>query len=1092
MIKKKYTDRGILILVNSSSYSNVPYEKWYEVIRDNRFLNVINDVTANGIGEITDSGVEIRYENLSSIDDFEHEVLGLPKVYPFDIYIDVKGSGLKDKNLKIRYSFQDFAHKNGSGNILFKTGELTGAHLFNEDSEYLLSPKQYSLIRKIIEINNLSFSTSNEVLSKISELKDLAFEAGAVMSKILLDTEILSPKGFKFDIEKVGEDKFKLVPKIEKDSTGDFVKKFRIFPRVKDEYSYRDKEKGKKVRVVINDEENEEGNSIKTELEKVKKKREYTSDEINEIYNSPTSFWDTDIINLDDFGERVLEYGIYKPTFQPFISPYKSQWIPGFVIDDKHDGRTIVKINNEEELVEYKSILEDSEKKGKRTSIVRGSKVDNDVLKVIIKTAEKQLKTPETPIVDEDDSSGKKVLIIKENTEELEFSNKVEKIEDVNFELQEISNLAEGIYLKDHQKNGVAWLQTLYNPPYNSPGVLLADDMGLGKTIQVLYFVEWYKQAGNKKPILIVAPVSLLENWQNEYEKFFPNASYEMITLWGSNVHNIIIKNSKKATIKNLNTSSIFLTTYETLRRQQVPLAMIDWGVVILDEAQKVKTPGTQVTNSAKALSTDYKIAMTGTPVENSLMDLWCIIDFCSPGLLDSAKMFSTKYQKPLRDESTDLVELSNNLRGEIGSSLMRRMKTDVAKDLPSIEYFRFQDEMPLEQYKIYLNEVNKIEDLKKLGGSVNPVLRGIFNLRNISDHPYLKLKKIEDYDSEELINTSAKLKRTISIIDDIKQKEEKVIIFTESKSMQRVLRRIISEKYSIPISIINGETPTSTTKGRTVKLSRQQEIDKYQEKEGFNAIVMSPIAAGFGLNITGANHIIHYTRHWNPAKEQQATDRAYRIGQDKPVKVYYPMAIIPNNEFKSFDEILNELLLRKSNLATNTLFPTEQIEISNKDFIDSLSSPTNVVEQKIQYSSIDEIDKLSKEAFIAAIAVLLEKKYDGIAGLTPNTNNKGVDIAFYAVDKYLLVKVVQTDMEVDSTHCHELKNALPAYQEKRYEIFNNQVITNHYFKDEAIKFSKENNIELIDRDILAKWINDNPITQEEIEDKLELERVLL
>jgi len=1091
MVKKAYNNIGVLLSLSSKNDQSLTFDKWHDVITDNLFLNVINDITVNGIGEITDSGIQIRYDNISSIDNFEYDTLGLPKLYPFDIFIDIKGSGLKDKNLKVKYSFQDFAHKNGSGNIIFKTNELVGAHLSNNEMEYLLSSKQFLLISKINEFNTLSFSTSNEVLLKIAEIKDLAFESGAVMSKILLDTEISSPKGFKFDIEQVGDDRYKLVPKIEGDESGEFIKKFRIFPRVKGEYSYTDKNKGKKVRVVIDETKNEVGNSIKTELEKVKKKRDYTSDEINEIYDSPTSFWDTDIIDLDDFGDRVLEYGIYKPSFHPFISPYKSQWLPGFVIDDKHNGRTVVKINNSDELEEYKSILEESEKKGKSTSIVKDSKIDNDVLKDIIDNAEKQLKFPDKPIVEEGKESGKKVLIIKENTEELEFSNKAEKIEDVNFELQAITNLSKGIALKDHQKNGVAWLQTLYNPPYNSPGVLLADDMGLGKTIQVLYFIEWYKQSGNDKPILIVAPVSLLENWQNEYEKFFHNSSYKVKILWGSNVHNIIIKNDKDATISNLSKSSIFLTTYETLRKQQVPMAMINWGVVILDEAQKVKTPGTLVTNSAKALSADYKIAMTGTPVENSLMDLWCIIDFCSPGLLDSAKLFSKKYQAPLKEENTDLVELSNRLRNEIGSTLMRRMKVDVAKDLPTIEYIPFHDEMPKVQYDVYMNEVNSIERLKNQETNVNPILQGIFNLRNISDHPYLKLKKIEEIDSEELINTSAKLKRTISIIEEIKNKEEKVIVFTESRSMQRVLRQIISERYSIPISIINGETPTSKSTGRIVKLSRQQEIDKYQEKEGFNAIVMSPIAAGFGLNITGANHVIHYTRHWNPAKEQQATDRAYRIGQDKPVKVYYPMAIAPKKEFKSFDEILNELLSRKSNLATNTLFPTEQIEISNKDFLGSLSGGSGIIKE-IQYSTIEEIDELSKEAFISVIAIILEKKYNGIAGLTSSTNNKGVDIAFFKDNQYLLIRVEQTKKEVNSTPCQELIYALPSYKEKLYEIFKNQVITNNYFDSDAITFGKEHNIELINRDILEDWITNNPVTQKEIDNKLTFERVLL
>ena len=246
-----------------------------------------------------------------------------------------------------------------------------------------------------------------------------------------------------------------------------------------------------------------------------------------------------------------------------------------------------------------------------------------------------------------------------------------------------------------------------------------------------------------------------------------------------------------------------------------------------------------------------------------------------------------------------------------------------MAKDLPSIEYFRFEEEMPAEQFNIYNNELANIERLKGVEDSVNPVLQGLFNLRSISDHPYLKHYQIESMSTTELISVSAKLKKVISLLNDIKSSGEKAIIFTENKSMQRVLRKIITEYYDISPVIINGETPSSKSKSSRTKLSRQQEIDKYQEKVGFNVIIMSPLAAGFGLNITEANHVIHYTRHWNPAKEQQATDRAYRIGQQRPVKVYYPMAIAPSKSFKTFDTVLDELLERKSNLASSTLFPT-------------------------------------------------------------------------------------------------------------------------------------------------------------------------
>jgi ERCC4-related helicase len=604
--------------------------------------------------------------------------------------------------------------------------------------------------------------------------------------------------------------------------------------------------------------------------------------------------------------------------------------------------------------------------------------------------------------------------------------------------------------------------------------------MGLGKTIQVLYFIEWYSQKQSEKPILIVAPVSLLENWQNEYKKFFPNPNLTTVTIWGNQISEHIFTGDKEATIANLSKKSIYLTTYETLRRQQIPLAMIDWGVVVLDEAQKIKTPGTFVTNAAKALKSDFKVAMTGTPVENSLMDLWCIIDFCSPGLLENAKSFSNKYQKPLKDKNVDFEELSTRLRDEIGSTLLRRMKIDVAKDLPTIDYFKYEEVMPPKQFDAYVNEVNQIKENSKIQSAV---LQGILNLRSLSDHPYLKHYQLEEIPTNELIEASAKLKKAIDILKDIKNKNEKAIVFTENKSMQRVLRKVFREIFHINPAIINGETPSGLN--TKTKLSRQQEIDKFQAKEGFNVIIMSPIAAGFGLNITEANHIIHYTRHWNPAKEQQATDRAYRIGQKKPVQVYYPMAIAQDKDIKTFDLVLDDLLSRKSHLAKSTLFPTDQIEISKDEFAKSIG--INIPEGKdITINSISSLDILQPIVFESAIAVLMEKVNGGKSFLTNKSNEKVVDIVNFNENGNLLIQVKQSYDEQGINSGQEVKYALSRYKDQYQYNFNLQVITNNYFTQSAIEMANINGVELIDRRIIASWIEMHSLTMNEIDRKME------
>lgn len=358
-----------------------------------------------------------------------------------------------------------------------------------------------------------------------------------------------------------------------------------------------------------------------------------------------------------------------------------------------------------------------------------------------------------------------------------------------------------------------------------------------------------------------------------------------------------------------------------------------------MDEAQKIKTPGTLITNASKALKADFKIAMTGTPVENTLVDIWCLMDFAVPGLLGNAKDFAKEYQNPLSDESTDIKSLTEKLRSNIGDFILRRYKKDVV-DLPNKhdnEKSRIKREMPSIQLNRYKQEIEMANDSELEGVEKrNQKLKSLWAIRDISDHPYLLESQILKFSTEELISSSSKLQITVGILVDIKSKNEKVIVFADRRETQKMLQKVVYDTFGIFTSIINGDTPTTKQLEGKSKFSRQQTIDRFQLEEGFNVIIMSPIAAGVGLNVTKANHIIHYTRHWNPAKEEQATDRAYRIGQQKDVFVYYPMAIFPDNmkddegkRLKSFDEILDKLLNNKKALASNTLFPTEQAELT-------------------------------------------------------------------------------------------------------------------------------------------------------------------
>lgn len=541
----------------------------------------------------------------------------------------------------------------------------------------------------------------------------------------------------------------------------------------------------------------------------------------------------------------------------------------------------------------------------------------------LAQTAEKQLKDPSQPakVESENGNEARNVLIIEENAEELGFAVKERTIEKGDkYTLFTDPFLQEGFSLKDHQKEGVAWLQHLYKS--KASGCLMADDMGLGKTLQILYFIDWHsRKYANHKPYLIVAPISLLENWKNEYERFFmqPRMKINMLT------SKDVTRKFDKSIVDKMQKMDIILTNYESLRISQLNFCAVEFDVVALDEAQKIKSPGTLVTNAAKALKCNFKIAMTGTPVENSLLDLWCIMDFCVPGLLGNAKAFAAQYQNPLKKEDTDIVALGNEVHDKLGVYFMRRLKKDAAKDLPDKIELKEKVLMPPVQKETYASVVNDYTS-----GIQPNMLVTIMHLREVSEHPYLYDSTLLNHETDEIVETSARLQATIKFLDEIKKKGEKVIIFVERKETQKMLQKLCLERYGIITKIINGDTPSIVKRNMPNKQSRQSSIDEFQAVDGFNVIIMSPVAAGMGLNVTAANHVIHYSRHWNPAKENQATDRAYRIGQTKDVFVYYPMAV--RADIKSFDETLDDLLSRKTSLATSTIFPTERVEVKQEE----------------------------------------------------------------------------------------------------------------------------------------------------------------
>ncbi|WP_085318304.1 DEAD/DEAH box helicase [Derxia lacustris] len=552
---------------------------------------------------------------------------------------------------------------------------------------------------------------------------------------------------------------------------------------------------------------------------------------------------------------------------------------------------------------------------------------------------------PEPP---EPDPQARTRLIVKPNIDQVEHAEQRSTLLAVGPDaVPELpAALRPEIEIKPHQRHGIAWLQQLWrHSPQACRGALLADDMGLGKTLQLLSFMAWcIEREPGLDPVLVVAPLALLENWRAEIDKFFQPGALPLLTLYGATLRELRVpqreldaeladqqvgKLLRKGWIGN---ARVVLTTYETLRDLEFTLALQPWSIMVCDEAQKIKNPGAMVTRTAKKQKVRFRVACTGTPVENSLADLWCLFDFIQPGLLGALSHFSRSYRQPIEASTEEQQARVRELRDLIEPQTLRRTKQEVAsKILPRKLVDDACRALPMSQRQLTMYWA-ALETLKRQKDS-DPAaqLQTLHSIRRICSDPYW-----QEPDSAlrmplaQLLDDSPKLRWLVELLEQLRQRSvdgpgEKVIVFCEFLDLQTLLQRVLRERFQLDAHVVNGATSASLD----VENSRQKLIDRFQRATGFNVIILSPLAVGFGVNIQQANHVVHFTRTWNPAKEDQATDRAYRIGQQRDVTVYYPS--VTGTGFKSFDEVLHGLLEWKRGIAQNMLNASGDLSI--RDF---------------------------------------------------------------------------------------------------------------------------------------------------------------
>lgn len=960
---KEVTAQGYCI--ESSQLTKRGRKLLYQLYSDNK-VDIANNHSIEYDGFDTNLYL-VPHETAVCLDLDEQNILGLPSRYSLGVSVRSLGDLTHKCDFKVYLT-----EVNGNEvDAFYRVGSYIE---FSDGHQFILPEYLYNLITAIEEHNENNRNNKldrDELKANNYYLNGMLQELAGVNPLVLGDTlrrkEVIMPSTMTIQLVNNGDDTFRFEVHFNASSIDDDVNKSlygrRGYGNPQKRYAF-DVDQQKALR------------KMRKMSDKISKEEAFT------IKSNPEIYFDTTLrsINLEyigDLSDRVIGIGEfeYKPIYTDSMH---NEWIAG--------------------------------------GFASVGSTDGGFEKEISKDAAKVLK-----ILDNSDESN---LFEDSNYTKRPFISK------------ELDILQPDITLKEYQKLGVTYLQDLWINGYK--GALLADDMGLGKTLQTLTFLAWVheqiRSCGSiPKPILVIAPVSLLQNWQDEYTHFINSTKGlgEPLILHGRELNKLQISEPPKQVLekydipnveelgknKFLNTDtlhsySLVITNYETVRDYQLSLALMDWSVIVLDEAQKIKEPSSRISQAIRGMNHDFGLALTGTPVENSWRDLWTIMDFCEPNKLGVLPDFNKEYIKPIADARGDfsvLLERGESLKQAIKPILLRRMKEDVLADLPKKEINSRPVIMTEYQWSQYLDVV---ENASEKTADSEHAFQIVQKLKSISLHPYLMYSKatLSKMSAKELIENSAKLKETISILDSIRERGEKVLIFAREKQLQDMLTSIIEERYNLELlPIINGDI---------LGTRRQRIVHDFNHSNGFNVLILSAEAGGVGLNITSANHVIHLSREWNPAKEDQATDRVYRIGQNKTVYVYYPIAIGRDSSIATFDQVLDQLLNRKRELSKHVIVPNSINEEEGATLFESLLTPTRPC-CKPQRITARELRQLGYEYIETILRKIFVKE-----GYTVHTKDlrSMIDVAYELDGQLRLLLVVDEErLRAVQLQCNEI-----------------------------------------------------------------------
>ncbi len=461
--------------------------------------------------------------------------------------------------------------------------------------------------------------------------------------------------------------------------------------------------------------------------------------------------------------------------------------------------------------------------------------------------------------------------------------------------------------LRPYQQRGYSWLTFLRQWGL---GACLADDMGLGKTIQTLALLQRERERGETRPVLLLCPTSVVNNWRKEAERFTPSLPVL--------IHHGTDRRRQKAFREAAMKHALVVSSYSLLHRDLESLKDVSWAGIVLDEAQNIKNPETKQSRAARSLSADYRIALTGTPVENHVGDLWAIMEFLNPGLLGSQAEFKGRFFKPIQLQGD--TEATERLKHLTGPFILRRLKTDktVISDLPEKMEMKAYCTLTKEQASLYAAVLKEVEEsLDGVEGIQRKglILSTLSRLKQICNHPAHFLG-----DNSVVDGRSGKLSRLVEMMEEVIESGDRALIFTQYAEMGSILQRYLQEIFGQEVLFLHGGV---------LRKHRDRMVERFQQEgPGPSIFVLSLKAGGTGLNLTRASQVFHFDRWWNPSVENQATDRAFRIGQTQKVQVRKMICA------GTLEERIDELIERKTAVAETVVGTGEQwlTELSNSD----------------------------------------------------------------------------------------------------------------------------------------------------------------